>query len=214
MRQEQVNQIYSRNARFYNWMDEPMERRYGAKIRPLMFEGLEGSKMIEVGAGTGKSFPFYPRNAVVTAIEPSRGMRELAAQNAAKLGVAERVTLVDADVQNLPYPDSSFDAALASFVFCSVADPVKGLQELHRVLRPGGVLRLLEHQRPPNRFLAALFDLFNPLVSRMVGANINRDTTNNVKLAGFTGVNARPLDKMAIVRYIEATRVASATTYA
>ena len=64
-------------------------------------------------------------------------------------------------------------------------NPVLGLQEIRRVLKPGGRLLLLEHVRSENAFLGTLMDWLNPLVVRMMGANINRRTVENVQQAGL-----------------------------
>ncbi len=91
-----------------------------------------------------------------------------------------------ADAQALPFADGSFDAALATFVFCSVPDPVKGLREVKRVVKNGGKIYLMEHVRPTRpRLLGSVFDLFDPIFSRLTGAHINRDTVANIKKAGL-----------------------------
>jgi ubiquinone/menaquinone biosynthesis C-methylase UbiE len=131
-------------------------------------------------------------------------MLELARRQAAEHNV--EVELLQADAQQLPFPDDSFDVVVASFVFCSVADPLVGLDEALRVLKPDGQLRLLEHQRPPQRLLARFFDLANPLAVRLTGANINRRTDENVRLAGFKEVRSTPLDRLGIVRLITAEK--------
>jgi ubiquinone/menaquinone biosynthesis C-methylase UbiE len=69
---------------------------------------------------------------------------------------------MEMDVQQLAFPDHYFDAVFATFVFCSVPDPVLELQELRRVCKPWGKLVLLEHMRPENTALGLLFDLLNP----------------------------------------------------
>ena len=110
-------------------------------------------------------------------------MLERARRKAARLGLPADLRLGDA--QALPFPDNAFDAAVATFVFCSVPDPVQGLRELRRVVRPGGFVLLMEHVRSPNPLLGRLMDLLNPLVVRITGANINRDTVENVRRAGL-----------------------------
>lgn len=89
------------------------------------------------------------------------------------------------DVQALDFPAASFDTAIATFVFCSVPDPVLGLRELARVVRPGGQVLLLEHMRSAGPLAGALMDVLNPLVVRLMGANINRRTVENVRTAGL-----------------------------
>jgi len=91
-----------------------------------------------------------------------------------------KVRLQQMDVQNLDFEDNTFDTVVASFVFCSVPDPVRGLMEIRRVCKPGGKVVLLEHVLSANRVLGWLMNLSNPLVVRMVGANINRQTVANV----------------------------------
>jgi len=92
----------------------------------------------------------------------------------------------------------------ATFVFCSVPDPVAGLRELRRVCKPDGKLLLLEHMRPGNFVLGFIFDVLNPLIVRMMGANINRRTIDNILQAGWQIKVAENLSS-DIVRWIQAT---------
>ena len=107
------------------------------------------------------------------------------------------------DVLRLEFPDHSFDTVFTTFVFCSVPDPVAGLRELRRVCKPSGRLLLLEHMRPENFVLGLVFDVLNPMVVRMMGANINRRTMDNIRSAGW---NVRIEENLSsdIVRWIEA----------
>ena len=85
------------------------------------------------------------------------------------------------DVQSLDFPDDTFDEAIATFVFCSVPDPVLGFNEIARVLKPDGRLLLLEHVRSANPVVGALMDLLDPVMVRLMGPHINRRTVANIQ---------------------------------
>ena len=92
---------------------------------------------------------------------------------------------MEMDVQDLAFPDKSFDTVVGTFVFCSVPDPVKGLLEVRRVCRDEGRIILLEHVRSENALSAALMDILNPVAVSLVGCNINRRTMDSIAQAGI-----------------------------
>ena len=174
---------YGRLASFYDLLEAHVERFRFASWRARLRDRIVGDQALEVGVGTGKNLPYYPRDVKVTAVDLSPRMLERARRRASVLGL--EVELREMDVQDLAFPDHIFDTVFATFVFCSVPDPVLGLRELRRVCKPGGMLLLLEHMRPGNPVLGLLFDLLNPMVVRMMGANINRRTMENIRRAGW-----------------------------
>ncbi len=174
---------YDRVAFLYDFMELPMERALFAPWRAKLLNGIVGTQALEAGVGTGKNLPYYPRQMKITAIDLSFRMLKRARRRASGLG--SDIDLQQMDVQQLAFPDHVFDTAFATFVFCSVPDPVQGLQEIRRVCKKGGKLLLLEHMRPGNLLLGLLFDLLNPFVVRMTGANINRRTRDNIRKAGW-----------------------------
>jgi SAM-dependent methyltransferase len=117
----------------------------------------------------------------------------------------------DAVVQALSFPDASFDTAIATCVFCSVPDLVLSLRELRHVLVPGGQVLLLEHVLSHRPLLGPLMGTLNPLGVRMMGANINRETVENVRRAGFTDLQVEDL-WLDIVKRIEAQTPSVAAT--
>ncbi len=174
---------YNRIAPLYDLMEGLVERSRYSKWRGLLWSKVEGTRILEVGVGTGKNFSYYPSDAEITAIDFSNRMLKRAKDKASKQKV--KVHLQQMDVQNLKFEDNTFDTVVASFVFCSVPDPVRGLMEIGRVCKPGGKVVLLEHVLSTNRIVAWLMNLANPLVVRMVGANINRQTVANVTKNGL-----------------------------
>ena len=173
---------YNRLAPFYDLMEGLAEKRYSG-WRQLLWSKVEGKKILEVGVGTGKNFPYYPTKAEITAIDFSEKMLSRAKEKAEDHNV--KVDLRQMDVQTLSFEDNTFDSVIATFVFCSVPDPIKGLMEIKRVCKPGGKVLLLEHVLSANRILAWLMNIMNPLVVRTMGPNINRKTVENVVKSGL-----------------------------
>jgi phosphatidylethanolamine/phosphatidyl-N-methylethanolamine N-methyltransferase len=181
-----IKKRYDRIAPFFDLLEAPMEGLFFKRWRERLWAKATGHHILEVGVGTGKNFDYYPKDARITAIDFSPAMLKQAAQT--KIRKNSHVDLALLDVQSLSYADNSFDTVIASFVFCSVPMPMKGLKELYRVLKPGGQVLLLEHVISPNPLVAKIMNLLNSIVVRLFGANINRDTVKNVKACGFSSV--------------------------
>ncbi|MDA8228609.1 MAG: class I SAM-dependent methyltransferase [Desulfitobacterium hafniense] len=169
---------YNRTANFYDLMD----RMIKPEIRHKVFDGLKG-RVLEVGVGTGKNLAFYPPGCEVIGIDLSPGMLAKAKEKLDQAKVP--VTLMEMDVQDLKFPDNSFDTIVTTCVFCSVPDPIKGLKEIRRVCKPEGKVVLLEHVRSENPLLGLIMDILDPLTVRMMGPHINRRTVENVATAGL-----------------------------
>ena len=201
---ETVRKRYDRVAPFYDLEQALGERLFVDRLRHELWAMVpEDARVLEVGVGTGINMPHYPRDARVSAIDVSERMLRRAHKRAERLGIP--VELAQMDAQHLDYPDESFDAVVATCVFCSVPDPVEGLREARRVLRPGGHLLLLEHVRSENPVAGKLMDWLNPLVVRITGANINRRTVENVRLAGFEDLSVSS-HLLNIVKVIEVAK--------
>ena len=166
----------------YDLLAGRAERAGIAERRHELLAGLEGD-VVEIGAGTGASLPHYELARRVVAIEPDASMAKRLPHRLEEAKVP--VEVVTARAEKLPFPDESFDAAVAAFVLCSVDDPQAVLAEARRVLRPGGKLVLLEHVRGDGR-TGRWQDRITPLHSKMAGnCHLNRDTRATVVAAGF-----------------------------
>ena len=178
---------YDRIAPIYDLMEWMMELRFRGWRREF-WKLVEGPRILELGVGTGKNLVFHPQGKEIAAIDISEGMLRHARRRAKKLGV--NICLEVADAQALPFADDTFDTVVATFLFCSVPDPVKGLREARRVLKPGGRLLLLEHVVSELPVLRTLMRWFDPIPVHIWGAHIDRDTVRNVRLAGFIGIHS------------------------
>lgn len=191
---------YNRIAPLYNYIEAIPEMMFKPWRKKLLVKA-EGA-ILEIGVGTGMNFPHYPPGANVTGIDIAERMLVFSRKKASDLGLS--FDLSEGDVQNLNFPDNSFDTAVATFVFCSVPDPVQGLRELRRVVKPSGRILLLEHVRIDKPIIGWLMDRLNPWVVRIMGANINRRTIENVKKAGLLIESVEHLGLMKLVKMISA----------
>jgi ubiquinone/menaquinone biosynthesis C-methylase UbiE len=194
---------YQRIARFYDFLDQSFERRRYRALRPLLFEGMSG-RLLDAGIGTGRNCEFYPPGAIVSGIDSSPAMLERARGRCPTLAEGNR--LYQMDVTSLDFPTGSFDAAVSSFLFCVLPNPLQAaaLRELGRVVRPGGLIRLLEYVRPRGAVRKTISYIWQPWIHWAYGASFDRNTEQYVLEAGLKIVESRyvvdDLVKMITVR--------------
>jgi ubiquinone/menaquinone biosynthesis C-methylase UbiE len=173
-------------ARLWERIMAPMSERRGAhKHRCKLLDGLTG-RVIEVGAGQGTNFTYYPASVEqAVAIEPEDYLRRRAQQAASSASIP--ITALDHVAEKLPGEGGSFDAGVVALVLCSVPDQDRALAELFRVIKPGGELRFYEHVIGRNlllaRFLRSADATFWPRV--FGGCRPIHDTEAAIERAGF-----------------------------
>lgn len=167
--------------RVVDWfMDKPAI----ARLREQTAAPLRGD-VLEIGFGSGLSLPHYP--AAVTriyAVDPAVLGRRLARERIEQTSIPVEFTGLDG--QTIPLPDASVDSALCTWTLCTIPDADRALREVQRVLRPGGVLRFVEHGRHPDPGLARWQDRLNPLQNLLAGGcNMNRPIDALITASGF-----------------------------
>jgi len=142
--------------------------------------------VLEIGAGNGANLPYYPLAcSALTMTDYDPAMLEQAKRQVSQQPPPFPVEIAVMDVQQLSFPDHSFDTVISSFVFCTVADPLRGLQECRRVLKPGGTFIALEHVDSQTKAYGLLLRLLQPLALLLLGDNLLRDTKQTITAAGF-----------------------------
>jgi ubiquinone/menaquinone biosynthesis C-methylase UbiE len=172
---------YDDIAPHYDDMMRPLDRWFLARLRETTFRYLpEGARILEIGAGTGQNFVYYPTNTLTIASEPNREMIKIASQKPRP----DNAELVQSCAEQLPFATGSFDAAFATLVFCSLARPRDAFAELRRVVKSGGTVILLEHVRP-NGLLGLVFDLLNLFTVPLFDDHFNRRTAEEARANGL-----------------------------
>jgi len=164
---------YDRAAPFYDLVGQPGEWLGAARWRRRQWSHVVGRRILEVGVGTGRNFPYYPPGQPVIALDLSRGMLRRAQAKVRKGALP--VQLLLADGHALPFPDRSFDCLVFSFVFCSIDEPQRVMAEAWRVLEPGGRVVLLEHTLSYKPILHWGFKTFDFVGVWLCGDHINRE---------------------------------------
>ncbi|HEX8247901.1 MAG TPA: methyltransferase domain-containing protein [Pyrinomonadaceae bacterium] len=180
--------IYDKLAKNYDRAFAPFEKRFVSEWRRETLSHLPvNARILEIGAGTGLNFKFYPVCRHAVASEISIKMLEFAGE---KTGAIE---LVQADAESLPFAANTFDAAFATLVFCSIPKPENAFAELQRIVKPNGKIVLLEHVRPHNP-LGFAFDFLNIFTVALIEDHFNRRTA---EIAGNAGLKILEVKRKA-----------------
>jgi phosphatidylethanolamine/phosphatidyl-N-methylethanolamine N-methyltransferase len=165
LEKRQVERAYELYAPVYDfifdWIFSPGR---DAAIRQLDLQ--RSDSVLEVGIGTGLNLPLYPATCKLTGIDLSQEMLDKAVERVETLAMPN-VTLKVMDAQSMDFGDDEFDKALATYTISAVPDPVAVLREMRRVVKPGGVLVILNHFRSERRVMGRLEDLVAPVCTRL-----------------------------------------------
>jgi len=184
-------------ARGFDFINGRGPEQRWARAKKDLYSAMSG-RILFLAVGTGLDIQSFPPEQDIVGVDISPRMLEKAAPRAA--AYRGRMELREMDAQNLDFPDNSFDQVYTACTFCSVPDPVQGLREFLRVLKPGGELRMFEHTGSRWFPFNALLHIMNP-IARKLGPEVIRDTVGNVEKAGFRIVQVHNL-YLDIVRTI------------
>ncbi|MBD6618475.1 methyltransferase domain-containing protein [Komarekiella sp. 'clone 1'] len=145
MQVAKVIETYNQGAADY---ESIMLRYWNIDRKPLIasLRLQPGQTVLDAAAGTGLNFPAYPEGVSVVGVDLSEKMLD----EARKKPVSADITLKVTDLQNLDFPDNSFDAAASGFTLCVVADPVRALEEILRVTKPNALIAILDYCKSQN----------------------------------------------------------------
>jgi len=190
------------------------DRQMGFFERILFEDGREWAcaqvrgQVLEIAVGTGRNLPFYADDVDLEGIELSEEMLALARQRAAELG--RDVELRSGDAQALDFADRSFDTVIITFALCTIPDDRLALSEAFRVLRPGGLLVLLEHVRSPSRPVRAVQRAIDPFSVRFGADHLVREPLDHLAEVGFE-IESVERRKWGIVERVLARRPAASS---
>ncbi|MDX1588708.1 MAG: class I SAM-dependent methyltransferase [Oleiphilaceae bacterium] len=180
---------------YEQWVFSPLlslaDRALGS-VRPELLTQARG-RVLELGIGSGLSLPYYgPGVTELVGLEPSATLlgqcqqRLDRSRQSSAHSATVPTTLLQGQAETLPWPDNHFDTVVAFLVFCTIADPLRAVSELRRVLRPGGQLLFFEHVASPESGLERWQRRMNPLWRRLAcGCHLTRDTHRLFREAGF-----------------------------
>jgi len=172
---------------FAAWYDRAMrgvERNGLGDWRRELLAGLSGT-VLEIGAGTGLNLPCYPQTIKRLVLsEPDPYMRE---KLQAKPAVGRTgIEVISSGAEQLEMTDASCDAVVSTLVLCSVNHPQTALEEIRRVLKPGGSFLFIEHVRSDHHGIRFWQNAWEPLWKRACGnCHLTRQTAELIRTTGF-----------------------------
>ena len=181
-RSEKLRRYWDNSAASYDGVMARFDRYLAGDSRQWICSRARGD-VLEVAVGTGLNLPLYPAGTRLTGIEWSPGMLRLAQQRRADLGV--EAELREGDARSLPFPDAAFDTVVCTFSLCAIPDHEQAIAEMHRVLRPDGLLLLADHVVStawPVRVVQRLAEL---VTVPMGGEHFRRRPAQHLPGAGF-----------------------------
>ncbi|MEX0966955.1 MAG: bifunctional demethylmenaquinone methyltransferase/2-methoxy-6-polyprenyl-1,4-benzoquinol methylase UbiE [Bacteroidia bacterium] len=216
-KKQQVEQMFDNISPYYDFLNHLLSFGIDIIWRNKAIAHLKQDQpqiLLDVATGTAdfaiQAMKLKPRK--IIGVDISAGMLEKGIIKIRKKGLQDRINLQQADSEDLPFADGHFDAAMVAFGVRNFENLDKGLSEIHRVLKPGGKLAVLEFSQPPKFPVRQLYKLYFmhvlPAVGRLVSKNSRaydylpesvyafpsgKDFENRLELAGFVSPRTQRL---------------------
>jgi len=166
------------------FQDLAMRRKATRTVRARVCEGLRG-EVVEIGFGTGLNAAYYPGEVTkILAVEPSKVCMELAQPRITRTTAS--VELAGLNGEYLDLPSEHFDSVLSTWTLCTIPNLARALEEIRRVLKPGGSFHFVEHGHAPDATVARWQERLEPLNKRLAGGcHLTRRIPDSIEQAGF-----------------------------
>lgn len=165
---EKIQKVYNNYAIFYDLVFGKISEPGRATAIRSLHHLAPGDKVLEVGVGTGLSFPFFPPHCHITGIDLSEKMLRRAQRRIDEKGLSH-IAVERMDASNMAFPDNSFDAVLAAYLITAVPDTWRVLSEIKRVCKKGGLIVLVNHFKSRNRLISSIETTISPFCSKHLG---------------------------------------------
>lgn len=171
------------NQNLYNLFMAPLENNRLQKKRAILLDDVAGD-VLEIGFGTGANMKHYPYEQLDSLTLIDRDLPDHI--NLKYVPKRLPINVESGDVHALPFGDEQFDSVVFTLVFCTVIEPSVGLDEIRRVLKPGGRIYFIEHVQPTKQPYKDVFNKLTPAWKKIAhGCHLNRDTITSIQRSGF-----------------------------
>jgi ubiquinone/menaquinone biosynthesis C-methylase UbiE len=155
---------------------------------------LAQGRVLEIGVGSGLNIPLYDPRRVshLWGLDPSAEMWSIAEKNAARHHL--EAEFIESGAESIPLDSNSADTVVMTYTLCTIPDTGRALDEIRRVLKPGGKLLFCEHGEAPDQDVVAWQNRLNPAWKRLAGGcHLNRPIPSLLEQAGFNSMDMQTM---------------------
>ena len=177
-----VGKVFKSIAEKYDVMNDLMSfgiHRYWKRFAVTLCRLRQGQRILDLAGGTGdltqRMSPLVTDDGEVVLADISAAMLSIGRNRLLDQGIFKNVKLIQADAENLPFPDNSFDRIIIGFGLRNVTNKMKALRSIYRTLKPGGFITILEFSKPALALLKALYDTYSFKLLPWLGKIVTND---------------------------------------